>query len=404
MTLSNSSQPQAGTGQRALYISPLNLDINNGMMQRQLQVLRALAQAYPLRLDVLSLGSSSAKAQRWLDEMAIPAQALKGVHAQLARLNATAWYGGNVILCNKLKIIKQFIFPLITPVPRSTLERYRTILCYYPWAFILLGLHRAGKKVVVDLGDVMAERHQRIGTRRWISLRARDEKSILKSQARCIAISEGDRQEFQRLYQVSLPVVTFLPPDFNYLIALDTAQLPATAGYIAARGYQNEMVVQAIASEPFLSALRSAGIALVVAGGICSVIEAEDRKRIQSFGGRVLGQVPTLEDFYREVGWIINPVGPSTGVKIKSVEALLTGRTLVTTEFGADEGLRGLFGNHIELTKWPLDLQDLAEAVIRSVRQGRGHSLCAESTPNSRSPVAQYIETVQAAVAEHLAC
>ncbi|WP_243317484.1 glycosyltransferase [Geothrix paludis] len=388
---------------RALYLSPLDLRANNGMLQRQLQILKALEQAYSNRLDVLSLSSSPEETQRWLQNTGFKARALGGVYPQIARLNALAWYGGNVIACNKLKLIKHFTFPVTTPLPARLIDRYQTIVCYYPWAFHLLGLHRGGGKVVVDLGDVMAERHERIGTRRWISLRPRDERAILHSRARCIAISEGDQAEFQRLYGVSLPVATFLPVDHDRFAHLQTDDLPATVGYLAARGYQNEVVIQALASETFLNTLKTAGVGLVLAGGICASLAEADRARVEAHGGQVLGRVPALEDFYEKVGWVINPVGPSTGVKIKSVEALLAGRGLVTTEFGVDAGLQALFETQIVLTGWPLELQELADTVVRSVRQRPTGDLPFSQASTSH-PARQYVEAVQAAITRHFSC
>jgi len=395
--------PLSPTPPRALYLSPLNLRSNNGMLQRQLQVLRALDLVYPDRLEVLSLSTSPGETQRWLQERGFRARALAGFYPQIARLNALAWYGGNVVACNKLKLIRHFVFPITTPLPARLLDRYQTIVCYYPWAFHLLGLQRGGDKVVVDLGDVMAERHERIGTRRWISLQPKDERAILQSQARCIAISEGDQEEFQRLYGISLPVATFLPVDHDRFARLRGTNLPAAVGYLAARGHQNEVVVQALTSEIFLTTLNTADIGLVLAGGICTSLNDIDRARVEAHGGQVLGQVSALEDFYEKVGWVINPVGPSTGVKIKSVEALLAGRGLISTEFGVDAGLQSIFGAQIVMTGWPLDLQGLADTVVRSVRQGTS-GVPPSPQASASHPAHRYVETVQAALTRYLSC
>src|SRR5205085_9940243 len=150
---------------RALYISPVATGEINGMMQRQHQTLETLCRVYDGRVDVLSLAASPAAMKKSLLGAGLRADALIGVYALLTRLNTSLWYGGGVILCNRLRLARRFRFPLRTPLPRTWIERYDRIVCYYPWAYLLLRLERAGTKVIVDLGDVMANRHERIGTR-----------------------------------------------------------------------------------------------------------------------------------------------------------------------------------------------------------------------------------------------
>jgi len=346
-----------------LFISPTDVLANNGMLQRQIQVMRALAPRFAEGLDVLSLSSAPEVMDRWLRETEIPGRALKGLFPALSRWNFWLWYAGNVLLCNKLKVLSNFIFPVRIPLPSSVIAKYSMIVCYYPWGHVLLDLQRAGDKVVVDLGDVMGERHQRIGTRRWISLSAVTEKLILTSPSRCLAISCGDQLEFQQIYGVTLPVLPFVPPDHRRLGSI-VAKMGTSVGYLAAPSYQNEEVIRILCSEEFLAELvRGGKVSLVLAGGICASIRAEERQRVLAHGGEILGRIDRIEDFYEKAAIVVNPVGPSTGTKIKSVEALFAGRHLLTTVFGVDSFMEKDFGPQISVVDWPLGAVELAQAI-----------------------------------------
>lgn len=353
---------------RALYLSPVDMRTSNGMSQLQHQLLSALNALYE-EVDILSLHAFPARARQYLQAEGIRGNVLDGLYPTLACLNSMLWYGGGVILCNKLRWGDRFRFPLRTPLPRSWFERYDIILCFYPWAHRLLRLDRGGRKVIVDTGDVMADRHERIGRRRWISLASEDERAILKSQSRCLAVSVDDADEFERLYGVRPPVQPFVPPEYQELINLIDTSLPKTVGYMGAPNYLNEELLRELANSEFLDTLNAAGVDLVVAGGICNTVDKSVLRTLERGGARVLGRVPSTVEYYRQIGATVNPIGPSTGVKIKSVETLVAGRALITTKWGADEMLATAFPNQVTYIKWPMDLRNLAECCIRATQQ-----------------------------------
>ncbi len=350
---------------RVLYVSPLVMSANNGMMQRQHQVLAALCQEFPGRVDFLALAATPASARAWLSQVGLNAKVLDGLFVTMARLNAMAWYYGNVVACNGLKLVDQFRCPFITPLPRAVLSSYSRVVCYYAWAYLLLALIRAGDRVLVDLGDVMADRHERIGIRRWISLASADERSIVLGPARCVAISEGDMDEFRRIYGTTLSVVPFVPPNAASLLATGPAQGLRTIGFIGAPSYHNEQILKLLAHKEFLTELQRQGIELQIAGGICATADRAVLEALRAGGARVLGRVDDVGTFYSGLGAVLNPVGPSTGVKIKSVEALMAGRGLITTRWGTDLLLDKAFPLQVtSLGDWPVTPADLAKACV----------------------------------------
>ncbi len=343
----------------------------NGMSKRQHQVLSALCSEYGEAVDLLALGAPVKRARRWLSERGLPVRVLSGAYPLMARLNTALWYGMGVLLCNRLRIIDHFRFLLRTPLPRQWIDRYETIVCYYAWPFHLLGLARAGDKVVVDAGDLMADRHERIGRRRWVSLSVADEAAALRPQSQCLAISEDDALEIEQRYKAQPKVLAFVPPEHAALVSLANTQLPPRIGFLGAPSYVNEQVVQLLAEAPFLDALRAAGVELVIAGGICETVDRSLLHALMRGGARVLGRVHSLVEYYRQIGATVNPVGPSTGAKIKSIETLVAGRGLITTRWGADAALAAAFPGQVQYADWPVSPAQLAQLCIRAVGNGR---------------------------------
>jgi len=359
------------TKARALFISPIDMFADNGMAHGQAQLLSALCSVYD-DVDLLSAGAPPALAREWLQRAGIRVNLRTGLFATIARWNTMLWYGGGVILCNKLKLIDRFYFPMRTNLPRSWIDTYDVIVCYYAWHYQLLGLNRCERKVIVDTGDIMADRHERIGVRRWITLTSEDERSVLTSGSRCLAVSEADIAEFEKMYGVRPQLLSFVPPNHRQLIQLASAQMPPRVGFMGAPGFVNEEILRLLSAPVFVSTLRREGIELLIAGGICDTVDRRILSALEEGGARILGPVRSTAEYYAQIAATVNPVGPSTGVKIKSVETLIAGRTLITTRWGADSGLAAAFPGQVVHVNWPPELQALAETCTAAVRSAKG--------------------------------
>jgi hypothetical protein len=237
----------------------------------------------------------------------------------------------------------------------------------------------------MDLGDVMAERHQRIGTRRWISMAARDEEAIFRSGSRCLAVSDEDADEFERLYSVRPRIIRFVPPEAERLIELAAMESPQRLGFMGAPSYGNEQVMEVLARPEFLESISAAGVELVVAGGICKTVNPSLLRMLEGGGAKILGRVGCTVDYYRQISATVNPIGPSTGVKIKSVETLVAGRNLITTRFGADPTLHAAFPDQITCTEWPIDPGALGMLAVEAVRSAK---------PGNAAAARAYVEKV----------
>ena len=222
--------------------------------------------------------------------------------------------------------------------------------------------------MIAHLADIMADRHERIGMRRWISLTAKEEKAIFQSDSRCIAVSNDDAQDFERIYGVRPAVIDFVPPESSELIELASEQRPSRIGFMGAPSYGNEEVMRILAHPEFLVRIADVGIELLIAGGICQTVDPSVLGTLEKGGARILGRVPSTVEYYRQIAATVNPIGPSTGVKIKSIETLVAGRSLITTRWGADSSLCSAFPGQITYTDWPIEPKTLADLVIRVVR------------------------------------
>jgi len=341
---------------------------DNGITQLQLQLLNSLVSIYGDAVDLLSLGASTGIARKWLADNDLKISVLRGAYPFLAYLNAIMWYGGSAVLCNKLRLIDRFYFPIRTPLPRSWINRYHIIVCYYPWGHRLLRLERAAGKVVANLADIMADRHERMGARRWISITAKEENAIFHSGARCVAVSQSDAEEFNQLYGVRPEVMNFVPPDHAKLMELALQVRSPCVGFLGAPSFVNEEIMRILAHPEFLSCLSRKGVELIVAGGICRTVDPALLRVIEEGGGRVLGRIPSTIDFYRQVSVTLNPVGPSTGVKIKSIESLIAGKVLITTRWGVDPDLASSFPGQVVYTDWPVDPSTLGDLAIQATQ------------------------------------
>jgi hypothetical protein len=363
------------------------------MDRRQQQLLSSLCALYDGSVDVLSCAASFATASTWIHKKGFKANLLRGTFPFITHLNASAWYGGGAILCNKLRWIDHFYFPLRTPIPQSWFSRYDLILCFYPWLHRLLGLERGGAKVVVDTGDIMADRHERTGARRWINMTAKDERAVLESGSRCLAISQDDSDEFRRLYGVKLPVISFVPPDYAKLLEIAPCKRPPRIGFMGAPSYVNEEILRALSDQVFLEYLSDHGVALVIAGGICQTADPSILAALEQRGAQIIGRVSSTADYYRQISATVNPVGPSTGVKIKSVETLVAGCSLITTRWGADSALSASFPGLITYIEWPVDPKRLGESCVAAVR---------DAIPRGVDAAVEYIQSTTRALNEML--
>ena len=192
---------------------------------------------------------------------------------------------------------------------------------------------------------------------------AEEKRGLLRAQ-NIIAIQDAEAAYFRQLLGPSGKVYTV-----GHFTEGLGQPLPSTSflrlGCIGSSALFNQQGIQWFLREVWPRILaRLPGAELWVAGKIGDYCAPAP-------GLRILGQIPSLADFYRGCPVLINPVWAGSGLKIKTIEALMHGRPVVTTSIGA-EGLEAFRGHGLfvgdsaeEFAKVVIDLlSDLVQAQL----------------------------------------
>ncbi|MDA9143663.1 hypothetical protein N9N99_03705 [Gammaproteobacteria bacterium] len=340
-----------------LYIADANVDFPNGMLARQAQFLHNLSKSH--KVTILNTWSSPQMTENWLDENKIQANVVKGLEAVIARLFIRAWYYLNIIICNKLGLIKNFIFPFKLNIKIFDNKPFDLLVFYYAWTPNLINIKNPCNRILVDTGDVMANRHERIKKKTWISLSLKDERNLLCSSGfEPLAITIEDSDEFYSLYGVRPKVLPYAP--------INDYKKEARGGYIGFLGAKNNFsldFIKLLSESSLIESLAISGKKILLAGTVCSYIDESTLNSLQIRGVKIIGPVDSIFQFYSKVHTVFNLSGPSTGAKIKSIEALMLGKNLISTKFGIDEYSKKYFDNLITIVDWPLQLENLTNTI-----------------------------------------
>lgn len=88
----------------------------------------------------------------------------------------------------------------------------------------------------------------------------------------------------------------------------------------------------------------------------CWIVGGDPPDGIRAFDGRdgvhVTGRVPCVEDYLRRALIYIVPLTVGGGIRLKILEAMASGRAIVSTPVGC-EGLDGLHGEHLQIAELP---------------------------------------------------
>tara|TARA_B100001093_G_scaffold520424_1_gene615736 strand:- start:13370 stop:14527 length:1158 start_codon:yes stop_codon:yes gene_type:complete len=347
---------------KVLFVGELRFTSRNGYFSRQEQLIRQLSKIGDL--DIINLGDSALDTKNWLAGEGLKARVASGWLITILRCLFRLWYNGNTIFCNKLRIYKYWKF-----FPRFRISvfsncSYSHCIYYYIWPTQMVDVKNIVDQKYVDLGDIMGDRHKRIGVRRWISINPLIEKSIIQSKIfKAIAITPNDSDECLTLYGKRVPVL----PYCSHLPTTETNDVNNTnIGYIGAKNNFSDDLVNLLLTGCLIEHLAAKKIMVTLAGGFCSHLSEQQSHDLIKRGVKIMGKVSSVSDFYKQVSVVLNLTGPSTGAKIKSIEALCYGKSLVATEYGADLFTRNYFRDRIFSAMWPLREEQLTQVIIEA--------------------------------------
>jgi glycosyltransferase involved in cell wall biosynthesis len=237
-------------------------------------------------------------------------------------------------------------------------SRFDTVILSYVFYSRLLDEAAEPIRKIIDTHDVFSNRfrlyHEHGQANEFFSTSVSEEAKALDRADAVLAIQEWDARHFQSLTRRPVAVVGHLAP-----VAVDPAAVPSPAGsaspVVLFVGGPMGINVHGVTwfIERVLPTVRRRvpDAELWLAGGIGRRIHGS------APGLRRLGFVDRLDDVYREAAVVINPQQFGTGLSIKSVDALLHGRPLVTTASGA----RGLEDGADHAFRQATDPEDYAE-------------------------------------------
>jgi glycosyltransferase involved in cell wall biosynthesis len=197
---------------------------------------------------------------------------------------------------------------------------------------------------VVDTHDRFSDRNKRIrrsgGLGFWMSLSEKQELKLLKRFDFVIAIQRNEGDSFRNLlkkHNSKVETISITEKSMGGIVPVSYDDFaPVVAGFIGSDNKHNKEALEYFIQTCWQKIKEKVpNIQLLIAGTV-----RVDEIFLNDSSIQHLGKVPSLEHFYNKCEFIINPCMSGSGLKIKSVEALVFGKVLVTTAEGA-EGLDG---------------------------------------------------------------
>jgi len=189
-----------------------------------------------------------------------------------------------------------------------------------------------GPRTLIDTHDVFADRfrlyRQHGQANEFFSTSTAQEGKALARADAILAIQDSDAQHFRSITSRPVAIVGHLarPDDSPPISAPDSSVLLFVGGPMGINVHGVTWFIEKVLP---LVRRRVPHTELWLAGGV------SDRLRRGAPGVRRMGFVDRLDQVYGRATVVINPQQFGTGLSIKSVDALLHGRPLVTTESGA---------------------------------------------------------------------
>jgi hypothetical protein len=269
----------------------------------------------------------------------------------LYRLN----YVVNVILCNKLNFYSNHFF-IKSNLLKNDLKIFDNIFVFYIFPAVFLNLSSLfynSQNVFIDTNDILVDRHNLISKRTWFSVNKNDQDIFNKANVFFVAISELDYLYYSKMYS---NVIKLFFIDLNKYNAKQNGNLKL--GFISSNSELNREDFIISWNNKIFHKLRDAKIELLIFGSINSFLI----KNNFVLDNMQLLMVDDIDFFYSKIDILFSPIGPSTGIKTKVIEALMSKTKVITTKFGYDESL-SVFMNNITLVNYPVSYDDLIYAI-----------------------------------------
>lgn len=241
--------------------------------------------------------------------------------------------------CNTLKSFKKLV-DKINP---------KIILIEYAYLSWLSKVVNSSITLIIDTHDVLTDRNWKTKLQgfegNWVSMSKNDERKALQRASKIIAIQNNEAEFFRKDLKLTnqIEVIGHLARPFNYSVP----NLPNIIGYLASSNRNNIQSLSWFLDNVWGELIEiNPRLELHIAGTICNTF-TNKFKNVS-----LIGPLQDVSLFYSSCSFMINPIYAGTGLKIKSVEALLHGRAVIGSTKAA-EGLEFFinYGLHVYNTK-----------------------------------------------------
>ena len=256
--------------------------------------------------------------------------------------------------------LEDFRWPWAMERFRETVEDFRPdviIIEYVKLAYLLEALPpsmRQQMTCMVDTHDILhrrAEQFRAHGYPHWLDIDREQESHVLSQFDVILAIQPHEAIEFRTMVPGAEVLTVGHAPELAEPQRRGVDTNDATTlrvGYIGSKNFSNWSAIRQFINDgwPLVLNRHPDRCELVIAGAICQWIrQAPDEQEGSPLGRipedrlrqvRLMGHVPTIDEFYDQIDVLINPVDFGTGLKIKNAEALSFAKLLITTTTGFD--------------------------------------------------------------------
>lgn len=212
------------------------------------------------------------------------------------------------------------------------------VLCNYVFYSKVLELFDESVTKVVDTHDITSNRNylldRKLGYRDFFYVSPESEKKALDRAHLVLSIKEDESSWFKCLSQTPVLTIGHLEPEPSEIIDREIDYSNIRLGFIGSANPINVKNLESFLDEYLaLYSNYTDKFTFVVGGKVCNVLDSRFHDQVE-----IIGMVDDVSEFYQQIDIIVLPFEFSTGLKIKTVEALSWSKPCMGT-VNAFEGL-----------------------------------------------------------------
>ena len=241
----------------------------------------------------------------------------------------------------------------------SLATEFDMVICNYIFYSKVLELFDEKVTKVIDTHDIMSNRNylldRKLGYRDFFYVSPESEKKALDRAHLILSIKEDESSWFECLSSTPVLTIGHLEPEPSITIDRTIKYDSIKLGFI---GSANPINVKNLESflDKYLALYGNYNeLTFVVGGKVCQALDSRFSDRV-----RIVGMVDDVAEFYEQIDIAILPFEFSTGLKIKTVEALSWSKPCMGT-INAFEGLgsNSKYHSYKTIEKLALRIKDL---------------------------------------------